>query len=180
MANHGVLILNEVQATNIDALNKSVVATVDMDNGNVFSLSGKSTTAGQGEVWLAATPATASLTNLWMACEPEVVVTVTGTKKYKGINPDVRDFYNVAGDVFSAFQPKVGDIITLTPDALAGTKSTNGFVVATNNTAKLTWAASAVSGLTLTLLGTTYISIADGSIGTQRQTAYEFLVSAVA
>jgi len=178
---HGVLIPNAVQATNIDALNRSVVCTTtDIDNGSVFSLTGVSATVGQGEVWVAATPATASLTNLWMAYEPEVVVTVSGSSKYKGIDPDVRNFYNIAGDVFTAFKLEVGDIVTISIDGVAGTKSTNTYVVATNNTAKLTWAAAAVSGVSLKLLETTYISIADGSIGTQRTTAYRFVVEALA
>lgn len=80
---------------------------------------------------------------LWMAYEPEVVVTVTGTKKYKGINPDVRDFYNASGDVFTAFKPQVGDILTFTDDGITGTKSTNTYIVATNGQYKLAWSATA-------------------------------------
>lgn len=179
---HGVLIQNDVQAMNIDAFVRSAVcATTDIDNGNVVALTGISSTAGQGEVWVAATPATANLNaGLWMACEPEVVVTVSGTSKYKGIDPDVRNFYNAKGEVFTVNKLEVGDIVTLTDDALAGTKSTNTYVVATNNTAKLTWSADAISGLSLKLIDTTYISIADGSIGTQRTTAYRFYVEALA
>jgi hypothetical protein len=178
---HAVLVQNSVQALNIDAYNRSVIATFDVDNGNVFNLSSLSSTAGEGEVWVASTPVTGALTNLWMAYEPEVVTVVSASgKKYKGIDPDPRDFYNVAGEVFTAFQPKVGDIITITADGIGGTKGANNYAVATNNTAQLQWAASAISGLTLQLLETTYISIADGSIGTQRTTAYRFVVSAVA
>jgi hypothetical protein len=181
MANHGILIQNAVQALNIDALNRNVVGTADIDNGSVFSLSTLSTTAGEGEVWTAVQPATgAGLTNLWMAYEPEVVTTVSGTKKYKGINPDVRDFYNIAGDVFTAFKLQLGDIVTISADGLAGTISTNTYVVATNGDYKLTWAAAPVSGVSLKLIETTYISIADGSIGNQRTTAYRFEVVALA
>lgn len=179
MAYHGIVVQNSVQAVNIDSLNRSVVGVVDIDNGFVFSLSGYSATSGQGEVWTSATPLTGSLTNLWMAYEPEVVITVSGTKQYKGINPDPRDFYNISGTVFSAFKPQIGDLITLTDEALAGTKGANGYVVATNNDMHLNWAAAAVTGLSLKLQSTTYVSIADGSIGTQRKTAYIFEVVAI-
>jgi len=92
---HGVLIKNSVNNTD-NSLLRSVKCASDVDNGNVFRLIGVSTIAGEGEVWNAATPITGGLSDLWMACEPEVVVTVSGTKQFKGINPDVRDFYNVA------------------------------------------------------------------------------------
>ena len=179
MAFHGILIQKSVEAENIDSLNRSVVGAVDIDNGNVFTLSSYSATAGQGEVWSAATPVTGSLANLWMAYEPEVVITLAGTKQYKGLSPDPRDFYNIAGNVFSAFKPQIGDIIVLTDEALAGTKGSNGYVVATNADMHLNWAAAAVSGLSLKLQATTYVSIADGSIGTQRKTAYKFEVVAI-
>ena len=179
MASHGIILQNQVAAMNVDSYNRSVVSAINVDNGNVFTISALSTTAGETEVWTASTPATGSLTDLWMACEPEVVVTVSGTKEYKGINPDIRDFYNVATNVFSAFKPVVGDIITLTADALGGTISTNTYVVATDATSELTWAAAAVTGLSLQLIKTTYISIATGAIGSQRTTAYKFAVVAI-
>lgn len=181
MSYHGILIPNAVQATNVDALNRSFVGTADIDNGSVFATAALSTTDGEGEVWVATVPTTgANLTNLWMAYEPEVVVTVTGTKKYKGINPDVRDFYNVTGDIFTGFKLELGDILTISTDGLTGSVSTGDFAVATNAQYKLAWSASAVSGVSLKRLETTYISIADGSIGTQRTVAYRFVVTALA
>ncbi len=114
-----------------------------------------------------------------MAVEPEVVLTAS---KYRGIDPDIRNFYNPALSVFTAVQCKIGDIITLNAEALGGTKSTNTFVVATNATYQLTWAASAISGLTLSYVGDTYVSLpSSGAIGdTQRVTLYQFEVVAVA
>ena len=179
MAFHGVLERKQVSAMNTDSYNRSVVSAIDVDNGNVFTLSALSTTADELEVWTASTPVTGSLTDLWMACEPEVVTTVSGSKEYKGINPDIRDFYNVAEDVFSAFKPQIGDIVTLTAAALGGTISTNEYVVATDGTSELTWAAAAITGLSLQLIKTTYISIATGAIGSQRTTTYKFAVVAV-
>ena len=177
---YSVLKQDQVAAMNIDSYNRSVVASVDIENGNVFSLSGKSATAGQPEVWTAATPVTATLDELWMAYEPEVVLTVSGTLQYKGLNNDPRNFINLTGDVFTAFKPQVCDIITISTDGVAGTKASNGYAVAVDGTVEVTWAASGISGLTLKLLNTNYISIPSGNIGSQRVTAYQFEVTAIA
>lgn len=177
---HGIVIPNQYVAKDIDAYVRNAKSASDIDNGSVFNLATKSATAGEGEVWTATAPATGALTGLWMAFEPEVVVTVSGTSQYKGLDPDIRNFYNVAGNVFTAIKPQIGDIITLTADAVAGTISTNTFVVATNGALKLTWAAAAVTGLSLKLLATNYITIGTGTLGaTGRVTAYQFEVVAV-
>lgn len=174
---YGVLIQNKVQASDIDALNRSVKCASAVENGMVFNLLTRSAVSGEEEVWVATAPATSYLSNLWMAYEPEIVLT---DGKYKGLDPDPRNFYVPAGTVFSAFQPKLGDVITLTSDVITGTIGANTFVVATNADFQLNWGASAVSGLSLKLIETTYISIATGSIGSQRVTAYKFEVVAVA
>lgn len=178
---HNILIQRAVAAKNIDSFNRSAVhATVDFDNGNVLSLGAISATDGEGEVFSAAVPATATLAALWMVYTPEVVVTISGAKKFKGIDIDPQDFYVPALSIMDVFKPQVGDILTLTADGLAGTKSTNTFVVATDASQKLTWNATAISGLSLKLLGDDYISLSTGTIGTQRVTAYKFEVAAVA
>ena len=177
---HGILIPASVAAANVDSYVRHAKAAVELDNGNVVSLTALTGVAGEREVWTAAVPATgATLKNLFMVGEPEIVVT---DSKYKNINPNVQDFYNVAGDVFTAFRLQLGDVVVLTADALGGTKSTNEYIVATNATAELTWAAAAVSGVSLKLLATEYISLPTlGTIGdTQRQTAYRFEVVALA
>lgn len=85
-------------------------------------------------------------TGIWMAYSPEIVTVVTASgKKYRGINPDPRDFTNTSGEVFDAFKPQVGDILTITTDGITGTKSTNTFIVATNGQYALAWAAVANS-----------------------------------
>lgn len=173
---HVVMIPNAVQAMNVDALNRSAKSASDVDNGNLVVLSAVGT-GNETEVWTALVPSTANgLTGVWMAGEPEVVLTAS---KYKGIDPDPRNYYNEIGKVFSVFKPKVGDIITLTADGVAGTKSTNTFVNATDTTGGLkpVWGATQTSSVfSMQLLETTYISIADGSIGSQRVTAYRFVV----
>ncbi len=181
---HGILVQSKVAALNIDSLNRSVVGTADIDNGMVFTLATRNTSAtyGQNEVWDATVPATgAGLTQLWMAYEPEVVVTVSGSNKFKGIDNDPRNFYNITGDVFTAFKPQLGDILLITADSLGtGTGAESAFAVATNATYKLTWAAAAVSGLSLKYLSTQYVSIGTGAIDNQRVTAYSFEVVALA
>ena len=173
MANHAILIQNSVQAQNIDALNRSVKGSADIDNGNVFNLLTLSSVAGEGEVWIA-TAVDSAIKNIWMAAEPEVVM----TGNYKGLDPDVRNFYNKSGDVFTAFKVKVGDIITLTAEAMSNAKSTNTYVIPKENEYKLLWANAAGSGAALKLIATEYISIGTGLPTTQRVTAYKFEVVA--
>lgn len=178
MAYHGILVQDAVMASNIDTLNRNAKCAADLDNGNIFYLASKTGTTGEGEVWSATQPATASglklslhllgttyisladgtigtqrktayqfevvdnTTGLWMAYAPEVVVT---DGKYRGINPDPRDFYTAANTIFDAFKPQVGDIVTLTDEAISGTKSTNTYIVAANGSYQLAWAATANS-----------------------------------
>jgi hypothetical protein len=181
MATHNVLIQKSVAAMNVDAWNRSAVGGGDLDNGNVVVLASKSATAGEPEVWTATQPATATLNaGLWMVYSPEIVLTTQGTKSYKNINPDPQDFFVPQGVIFDAFKLQVGDLLLMTADGLAGTKSTNGFVVATNASYKLTWGAAAISGLSLRYLGDEYVSIGSGNIDSQRVTAYAFEVVALA
>jgi hypothetical protein len=180
---HGILNMNMTRAMNVDSLLRSAVtASDDLDNGNVVNLLTQSSASGMGEVWLATKPLSSGtlLVNLWMVADPEVVVTYSGNSAYKGIDPDVQNFYVKGTNVFRAFMLSIGDIIELSADALGGTKNANGFVVATNNTYKLTWAASAISGVSLKLIGTSYISLASGAIDQQRVTMYKFEVVALA
>lgn len=57
---YAVLVQDSVQAEDIKALNRSAVCAANVDNGNIFYLATKSATAGEGEVWTATQPATAS------------------------------------------------------------------------------------------------------------------------
>lgn len=180
---HAVMIPRKVAAEDVKAWVRSAKsASADLDNGNVVVLASQSTTAGEGELWLATQPATATLASgLWMVGEPESVITESGTYQFKGLDPDPRNFVNSQGLPLTCFKLQVGDIVTLTADALAGTQSTNIFVVATDASYKLTWSATAISGLSLKLINDSdYISIPDGSIGTQRVSADKFVVVALA
>lgn len=177
MAYHGILIPEQIAALNIDSYNRSAIMSGStVDNGYIVALaSGKSATDGESEVFTATVPATGSLTGLWMVYQgDEVVVT---DSRYKGLDPDVRNFYVAAGKVFSVYKPQVGDIITVTADALSGSipSAAYTFINATDSTMKLTWGTSqTASVLSYKLLATTYISLATGAIDSQRVTAYEF------
>ena len=120
MAYHGVLIPEQIAAMNVDSYNRSVISSASaLDNGNVFGLGGKSTTDGESEVFSVVETSSSNIDALWMAYSgDEIVVT---DARYKGLDPDPRNFYNAAGKVFSAYRPKVGDIILLTGEGLTGT-----------------------------------------------------------
>jgi hypothetical protein len=178
---HGVIIANKIRATDSDALNRVAVSADDVDNGFVFELLTRSTTTGESEVWTA-TKSGGTLTNIWMAKSPGVVSTVSGSNEFLGLDSDIRNFYKIAGKMIDCFRPMVGDIITLTSDALGGTKASASYthVVVTSGTYKLTWATGAVNGLSLAWLATTTISIPSGTISdVQQVTAYKFAVSAI-
>ncbi len=173
----------KIQATDIDSYNRVGVSSVDFDNGWVAQLLTQSATAGKTETWVATIPGTVrNLTNLWMAYSPEVVSVISGSNVYKGIDVDPQHFYTVAGDYIDFFFPQVGDLITLTAEAITGTKGANGYIVATDADYKLNWGTIPVSGLSLALLKTTSISkgVAGSISETQQVTAYQFQVCAIA
>jgi hypothetical protein len=105
-----------------------------------------------------------------MVYNPEIVDTAD---KYRGLDPDPRNYVLKAGQVGTAFKLQVGDLILATADALTGTKGANTYVEATNGVFEWAWVVSPTAGSTaFKLISTDYISIADGTIGTQRITAY--------
>lgn len=116
---YGVLIESMIQAKNIDALNRSVTSEVNVAGGGLIALTAP-TTQGN-DVWTASTPATGKLGGLWIAYNPEVKYTKVNGKVYAGLSADVRDYTNLAGEVFDAFKPKIGDEIVITIDAVDST-----------------------------------------------------------
>jgi hypothetical protein len=183
---YGVAIKADVFAKVADTYNRVAKSgestTVDIENGSMVVLASKSATAGEGEVWLATCPATATLTAaVWMVATSEnpVVVTASG-KQWRNDNPDPRDFINLKDRTFSCFRLSVGDEIVLSADALEGTKGANTYVVVADGKYKLQWG-SAISGPSLKLLGADNISLPTGTIGdSQRVTAYRFVVEKLA
>ena len=167
-----ILIPSLIAAKNIDALNRSFVSETDLDNGNVFGKGELSTNAGESQVYQTVTPATGSLTGLWMAYSPEDVVLTDGLgNQFKVGTLDPRAFTNVAGTVFSGFKPQVGDLVLVSADGITG--EANNYAVAANGTSKLAFAEAAGAGLSFKVVETTYISLASANnIGSQRVVAY--------
>jgi hypothetical protein len=167
---------------NVDSENLDFKCAADLDHGNVIGLLAKTGTTGEKEVWTATKPATGALNDLYMVAEFGTV-TVYGEdgNEYVGLTDDPRYAYVKAGKIWTAFKLHVGDRVRLTAEALAGTKSTNTFVNASDGVATLTWGASATSSaLSLKLIDTDYITVGGagvGSIGgTGRVTSYVFRV----
>lgn len=176
---HNILNPRLVAAKNVDALNRSAVAAVDVDNGNLVKLTTRSTDADKAEVFTAIVPVTGSLTGLWMVFQSEVILTPFGSGYLSGFNNDLTAFYIPAGRVFSVFKPQLGDIIEMTADGLAGTKSTNTFVNATDTTGGLkpVWGATQTANVfSMKLLETSYFPYATGAIDSQRLVSYVFEV----
>ena len=114
MAKHGVLIESMIQAKNIDALNRSVISTVDVDGGNLIALTAP-TVKGEDR-WTASAPASGTLGGLWIAYNPSVKYTEVNGKMYAGLSADPRDYTNIKNHTFDAFKPKLEDEIIVTID----------------------------------------------------------------
>jgi hypothetical protein len=177
MTVHGILIPNQIAATNIDSFTRSAVSAVSVDNGNIVVLTTYGAASGEAEVWTGVTPATTTpgLTDVWMAYDPEIV----WTGSYRGLDPDLRNFYTAAGKVYTVFKPQIHDIFTLSTDGIAG--SVNTYINCTNTGGlQPYWTASIGSSVfAAKLLATTYISLGTGAIDNQRVVAYQFEVVAL-
>ena len=165
-----ILIPTLTTAKNVDALNRSFIGEVDLDNGNVFGKGELSANANESQVYEATAPE--ELTGLWMAYSPEDVVLTDGLgNQFKVGTLDPRAFTNTAGVVFSGFKPQVGDLVLISADGIEGEAAAYAVAVAESN--KLKFAAAAVEGLSFKVVETTYISVASANnIGSQRVTAY--------
>ena len=176
---YGILIKNRTQSMTDDSKNRSVQAAADIANGGVFRLDAQGSQSGSAaEVWSATAAAVGTYDGLWMAASPEVVIT---SSKYKGIDPDPRNFVNPAGYVFDAFKPCVGDVITLSSYGISGSPSTGDYVTSGSQAYTLLWASSGSINpfggrLTMKLLAETYVSIGTGAIDNQRVLAYKLQV----
>ena len=130
---YGVLIESMIQAKNIDALNRSVKAEIDVDGGNLIALTAP--TEQGNDVWTASAPTTGKLGNLWIAYNPCVKYTVVNGKKFAGLSADNRDYTNIKGEVFDAFKPVVGDetIVTIDDVDATGASAVAGDILESKN-----------------------------------------------
>lgn len=175
---YAVLVKNNVMATDVQSMNRTAVSAANIENGSVFLLN-----AGQeagSDRYTVVQPTTGNLSGLWMANTPEIVEIRTTSGLAYRIGEDPRDFINYAGQSIDAFKLNIGDVVTLTADAMTNAIGANTFAVAQNANYKLLWTTAAISGLSLKLIETTYITIGSGqpSVLASRQTAYKFEVVA--
>jgi hypothetical protein len=173
---HAVLVPSMIAAMNIDSLNRSVLSASAIDNGNVFAMGAEYTSASLAltEVFAISQPTAGSATGMWMAYSGDEIVLTDA--KYKGLDPDPRNFYNAAGKVFSAFKPQVGDIVVLTADGFSNTFSSHTYATGQADSYQLLWTtgdSGSAGGLTYKYIATTYISLATGGIDSQRVAAYK-------
>lgn len=172
---YSVLVAGAIQASNVDSLNKFAKCTTDaLENGNVVKLGNLSSTDGEDEVYLAATPATSTLDTdiFYIVNEPVNVLT---DSKYRGLNDDPTNFNIASGTVFTCFKPEIGDEIVISEDGLAGTKSTNDYVIPADDTASLTWSASTSSvSMAFELIESTTIEVPASTFYDRKKTAYKF------
>ncbi len=115
MAN-GVIVESRIQATNIDALNRTAQAEVGVAGGGLVALTASGTQGN--EVWTAAAPSGGNLGDLWIAYNPSEHLTVVNGKVFAGLSEDPRDYVNVANRPFDCFKPQVGDEIDVTIDCV--------------------------------------------------------------
>lgn len=96
--NHAILNSISLSATNIDALCIAGVATTDLDNGQLVTLTNiaRTTDGNVTGYQYEVTPATAGADNVWLVESPEV-----GTDLEMQIHDDPRYFYNPAGATLS-------------------------------------------------------------------------------
>lgn len=177
MANKGIVIPLSVAGQNIDSLNHSFVSVDNIENGSIFTMG--AVKSGNSDLYEAVKPATANLgEQTFMAMSPiRIVTTLPDGTQFVDLSLNPQAFENVAGQIIDGVALQVGDKVRLSVDAIAGTKSSNKFITATNGAYKLTWAAEAGAGLTLKLVEDSYISVATGDIGSQRVASYDFIVT---
>lgn len=118
---HGLVNESKISAKDIDALNRSVVATVDVDGGNLIALTAP--TEVGSDVWTAEAPKAGNLGGLWIAYNPTNRHIDVEGKVFAGLTADERAYTNIAGKTFDAFKPVVGDEIEISVDAIDDVKS---------------------------------------------------------
>jgi hypothetical protein len=179
---YGVMIPLAVAAKDVDSYNKTFIGSADIENGSVFTLG--ALVSGQEDEFAAVQPATANLAKQFYMAASAIrpVTTINGNYFYDMVQ-DPRAFINLTRQPIDGIALKLGDEVLLSADALAGSYVGSGsvttHVVATDGAYKLTWATAAINGLSLKHVATSYISIGD-ALGSQRVTAYRFIVEAVA
>ena len=174
MANKSVLQPLQIAAQNVDSYNVVFKSSADVENGQIFSQGALSALSGESEVYAIVTPATATLSNLFMAFSPEeVILAGANGNQYKVGDYDPRSFTNVTGLVFTGYRIMKGDKIKLSVEGFTGAKGASDvFAVATDGQVKLVWGTAAGAGVSYALDAVNYFSIG-ATFGSQRAIAYQ-------
>ena len=118
---YGVIVESRIQATNIDAYNRTAQAEVAVAGGGLIALT-ESGVQGD-EVWTAEAPDSETVGDLWIAYNPAEHLTDVNGKMFAGLSADPRDYTNLANRPFDVFKPVVGDEIDITADCVDATKT---------------------------------------------------------
>jgi hypothetical protein len=173
---HTLTDLTSVAAQDVNAYSSHFVSASSLDNGNICVLLTKSATTGQGEVWTATAPSSASSTGVFMVDTPVLpfVLNAAG-EKINGIGT-ARDFYTIAGEVGVARRLQLGDEVLVSAEDL-DSSTTAAYAIPVAGIFKMAWSAVTVNGFYLEYIETGYISVPDGTIGTGRVPAFRFRVA---
>lgn len=173
MTYHAVTNLDAIAAQDVNAYSSNFISASNLDNGFLVSL----LTVSASECWTATAPNSASMTGIHMVDTPVLPFLLNGAgEKVNGLGT-VRDFYTIAGEVGVARRLQLGDIVTVTGEALDSSTTADYAIPDDSGNFKLKWSAVTVNGFYLQYLKTTTISVPDGTIGTGRVTAYQFRVA---
>ena len=167
---YSVLIPGAIAAKNTDAFVKTAKCTGAVENGNIVRLTEVSTASGENEVYIAATPTSATLDTdvFYMVNDP---VNVLVSSVYAGLIDDPREFNIAALKVFSCYKPMVGDEIVISEDGFTGTRTTETHAIPADGDLQLNWSSS-ISSVSLAYQ---YLEDYNISIGTEKLTAYKLL-----
>lgn len=124
---HGILIESLIEAENVDKLQRSFVATADIDGGGVVSLTAPTK---QGDNVWTATKGLVEGKTIAIAYNPQAHYTDVNGKRYAGLSNDDRDYTNLAGEIGGAFIPRKDDEIVITVEDIVA--STLALAVAGN------------------------------------------------
>lgn len=126
-----ILIEKRISAKDNEALNRSAVATADVEGGTLVKLGSYA-----DGVFSATVADGTDGVGLWMAYNPSEHFTKVGDKIYAGLSADPRDYVNLANRTFDVFKPMVGDIVGIVGDISTATAGSyliaddeNGFAV---------------------------------------------------
>lgn len=168
---YSILLAGQIAARHVDAFVKSAkYINGAVENGNIVRLDTVSTTSGENEVYMAATPISGSLSTdvFYMVNDP---INVLVSSKYAGLTDDPREYNIAASTVFSCYKPMVGDEVVISEDGFSSTRTTETHAIPADASLELAWSSS------ITSVSLAYLYLEDYNIpvGNTRVTGYKLL-----